>query len=410
MTAPRPKLTFEESLYQAHAALRAGLAATAERSLRALEAQFPGEENCLWLLGAALLDQDRIPESIAMLEDVLVRVPDFASARVDLARALRRGGLAARARDEVRRVLQKVPHHHHAWLAYGDVLVDLDQYADARVAFERARITDPRRAQIEEATAALVADDRKTSERIFRGILQEDAAHLAAVCGLAALSLAADKADDAERLLRHALRQSTHHPLAWRGLGQALVVLGRLDEAEAAASRLIKIEPQNPLGWTTLASVWTRLMRQEKALEAYEQAARLRPDESRLANVHRPCAKDPRPARSTARLPAGRRHGPGSGYRGSQYCQGLADPQESTHSAMPRSRPCSACFSRAMGANSRLTNEAQLHFALGKAFEQRGQYADAFTRYARGNTLRRQDAPFDIEDFERRSTRIRRIL
>ena len=99
MTAPRPKATFEESLHQAQAALRAGLAATAERWLRALEARFPGEENCLWLLGAALLDQDKIPESIATLEGVLVRVPEFAHARVDLARALpARRSCCARAR------------------------------------------------------------------------------------------------------------------------------------------------------------------------------------------------------------------------------------------------------------------------------------------------------------------------
>jgi hypothetical protein len=36
------KATVAESLREAHAALRAGRAATAERSLRALDAQFPG--------------------------------------------------------------------------------------------------------------------------------------------------------------------------------------------------------------------------------------------------------------------------------------------------------------------------------------------------------------------------------
>src|ERR1700688_3028656 len=105
MSAPRPDAIIVESLRQAHAALRAGRAATAERSLRALEAQFPGEANCLWLLGAALLEQDKIPESIATLEGLLTRVPDLAHARVDLARAYRCDGRAERAREEVRRVL-----------------------------------------------------------------------------------------------------------------------------------------------------------------------------------------------------------------------------------------------------------------------------------------------------------------
>ena len=51
--------------------------------------------------------------------------------------------------------------------------------------------------------------------------------------------------------------------------------------------------------------------------------------------------------------------------------------------------------------------EAQLHFALGRAFEQRRGYQRAFEHYAKGNALRRLAAPFDIEAFERRGARIR---
>ncbi len=54
MIAPRSVATLEESLREAHAALRLGRAVTAERSLRALQAQFPGDANCQWLLGAAM--------------------------------------------------------------------------------------------------------------------------------------------------------------------------------------------------------------------------------------------------------------------------------------------------------------------------------------------------------------------
>jgi tetratricopeptide (TPR) repeat protein len=400
MTAPRTQATFEESLRQAHAALRAGRAATAERWLRALEAQFPGEPNCRWLLGAALLEQDKIPESIATLEELLTRVPDFARARVDLARAYRSDGHPSRAREEVRRVLEKIPHHHLAWLAYGDVLVDLEQYAAARVAFERARLTDPERARVEEATAALVADDRKTSERIFRSILREDPSHAAALCGLAALSLAADKGNDAERLLRHALKQSAHNPLAWRGLGQALAALGRLEEADAAARRLIKIEPENPQNWITSASVSTRLMRQEEALAAYEQAARLKPEEVQLrmsiGHIHKTL---------------GQRNECEAAYKTALAMDpALAD----AYWSLADLKNYSFSDAEVAAMQHLLTNDniersksAPLYFALGKAFEQREQYADAFANYARGNTLRRLDAPFDIEHFERRTARIR---
>jgi tetratricopeptide (TPR) repeat protein len=399
MTAPIPQAAFEASLYQAHAALRAGRAATAERRLRALETQFPGEPNCLWLLGASLLEQDKIPESIATLEALLARVPELAHARVDLARAYRSDGRAARAREEVRRVLEKIPHHHLGWLAYGDALVDLGQYADARLAFERARLTDPQRTLVEEATAALVADDRKASERIFRGILQENASHLAALCGLAALSLAADKGNDAERLLRHALRQSAHHPLVWRGLGQALAALGRLEEADAAARRLVKIEPENPQSWITSASVSTRLLRQEEALAAYEQAARLQPEEVRL-----------RMSIGHIYKTLGRRNESEAAYKAALAMDpAIADAYWSLADLKNYSFSDAeiAAMQHLMNDLGERSNAAPLYFALGKAFEQRERYAEAFAYYARGNELRRLDAPFDIEHFERRTARIR---
>ena len=169
-----------------------------------------------------------------------------------------------------------------AWLAYGDVLVDLEKYPDAKVAFERARLTDPHRLRIEEAGAALVAEDRKKAELIFRDILKADASHVAALCGLAAVSLAASRGGDALRLLHHALKQSAHLPLAWRGLCQAYVDFGRLPEAEAAVRHLLKIEAENPKNWVLLGKVYTRLMRQPEALVAFEEAARLNPGEVRL--------------------------------------------------------------------------------------------------------------------------------
>jgi tetratricopeptide (TPR) repeat protein len=348
----------------------------------------------------ALLEQDKTAESILTLERLLARVPDFAHARVDLARAYRRAGRAAQAREEVRRVLEKRPHHHRAWLAYGDALVDLNQYEDARIAFERARLTDPERVRIEEATAALVADERKKSEDIFRSILQADPSHAAALVGLAALSLEADRPQDAERLLRHALRQSEHLPLAWRGLGPALQAQGRLKEAEAAARYLVKIEPQNPQSWVVSASVATRLMRQEDALEAYERAARLKPEEVGLrmsvGHVQKTLG---RRAESEASYKAALTMDPG---RGEAYWS-LADLKNYAFS----DAEVSAMQQLLAREPRERAQDAQLHFALGKAFEQRRQYAEAFAHYAQGNAVRRLDSPFDIEHFERRTARIR---
>ena len=78
--------------------LRLGRAATAERQLRAIQAAAPGDVNSLRLLGVALLDQDKTSAALETLEQVMLAEPEFADARVDLARAYRRAGQLARAR------------------------------------------------------------------------------------------------------------------------------------------------------------------------------------------------------------------------------------------------------------------------------------------------------------------------
>ena len=398
MNAP-PPTPLEVNRSRAHAALLAGQAATAERMLRALAAQYPQEPSIQWLLGAALLAQDHAEASMRVLEPLVERLPEFASARVDLARAYRAHGQPQRARAQVQAVLQALPHHHLAWLAYGDALVDMEQYADAVTAYERARLTDPQRARIEAATAALVADDRKGAEGIFRQILQANPSHVAALCGLAAVSLAADKPHDAERLLRHALRQSAHLPLAQRGLGQVLVALGRLTDAEACARSLLKIEPENPQTWITLGGVATRLMRQEEALDAYEHAARITPNEVRLrlsiGHVNKTLG---RRKDSEAAYQAALAMNPGMG----EAYWSLADLKNYTFSDAEVT-----AMQGLLGGKRERADEAQLNFALGRAFEQRADYPRAFGYYAQGNALRRLDAPFNIDGFEKRTARVR---
>ena len=399
MNAPA-KPDFDHVLRQAHAALRAGQAVRAEEWLRALERQRPGEVNCLWLLGAALLDQNRSAEAIALLERALGQAPAFAEARVDLARAYTRAGRPEEARAEVRRVLEKSPHHHRAWLAYGDALVELGQCGDAGIAFERARLTEPERPRVEEATRALLADDRRRAEELFRAILQRDASHVAGLCGLAALSLAADVPQDAERLLRHALRQSTHVPLAYRGLGPALLALGRVEEAHAAARHLLKIEPKNPQSWVTVASVAVRFMRHEEALEAYEQAARYKPDELRIrmsiGHVQKTLG---RRADSEASYQQVLTADPGN----PEAYWSLADLKNYAF----KDEEVGAMQRVLAGGAGEKAGGAQLYFALGKALEQRHEYREAFAAYARGNAVRRREAPFDIASFEARAARIR---
>ncbi len=385
---------------QALATLRAGRAETAERQLRAIQAAAPGDVNSLRLLGVALLDQDKVPDAVETLERAVAAAPGFHHARTDLARAYRRAGRLEAAREELRRVVAAAPALEAAWLAYGDVLVDLQKYPDAKLAYERARLVDPCCRRIEEATAALLAEDRKRAEEIFRDILKTDASHVAALCGLAAISLTVSRAGDALRLLRHALKQSAHLPLAWRGLCQAFVDLGRLPEAEAAVRHLLKLESENPKNWVLLGNVCARMMRQPDALVAFEEAARLNPGEVRLPLSIGHLLKT-----------LGQRRESEAAYKkcldldpnfGEAYWS-LADLKNYVFSEAE----IAAMQALLQGDGGDDVDQAHLHFALGRAHEHKSDYAAAFEHYAIGNARRRKTVPFDIEVFENKTRRVR---
>jgi len=396
----QPDVAFRAAYARALTALRLGRAQTAEREARAIQATAPGEINSLRLLGVALLDQERVADSIGILERVAAVAPQFWGARADLARAYRADRRLQAARDELRRVVAAAPALEPAWRAYGDVLVEFGKYPEARAAYERARQCDPHAGRLEQASAALVAEDRKSAERIFREILQEDASHVGAVCGLAAVALAAGRPEDAMRLLRHALKQSTYLPLASRGLCQALVDLGRFPEAEQSVRRLLKIEPENPKNWVLLGNVCTRMMRQSDALVAFEEAARLNPAEVRLrlsiGHLHKTLGNR-RECELAYRACLAQAPTMGEVY------WSLADLKTYSFSEAE----VAAMQALLKGEDGDDTDQAHLHFALGRAFEHRRSYRAAFEHYATGNRRRRKTIAFDIRVFERKTRRVR---
>ena len=378
-------------------AVRIGRFQSAERQLRAIQRARPGEINSLHLLGVALLGQDKSAPALEILERVVAQAPGFAHARVDLARAYRRDGRLEAARGELRRVLKEKPSLEPAWLAYGDVLVDMEKFADARIAFERARLLDPHRQRIEEATAALTGRDYRSSEGIFRDVLKRDATHLAALAGLAAVAIRAGNTRDAERLLGHARNRSPNHPLVRRAWGHTLLNAGRPSEAAATFRELLKLEPENPQNWSAMGSAYIRLLRQEDALSAYEQAARLSPSQAgfRLAIGH-------------VNKTLGRRAQCEHAYREclrldptfAEAYWGLADLKNYSFS------DAELAAMQELLASKRSSDGAQLHFAIARALEQRDRYSEAFGHYAEGNALRRRTSPFSMESFEAKSRRI----
>jgi tetratricopeptide (TPR) repeat protein len=380
-------------------ALRAGDARSAELKLRTLQSGEPLDIENLRLLAVALLMQDHVSEALEALERLIVLAPEWLPARIDLARAYREAQRADEADTALRYVLSQDPSLHLAWLALGDVLVDIGRHTDARQAFRRAYASDPSRDPLERAYAAFGRGESLAAERVFREILEADASHVGALCGLAAIHRGAGLPVESERLLRHALRQTEHSPLVWRGMAQTLMDAGRLPDAEAAVRRALLVEPESARCWVSLATINGRMHRPEAALAAYREAERVDPDHPLLrlsiGHVLKTLGRRAESERAYHDCIAG------DAAAGEAYVS-LAELKNYVFTATEI-----AAMERQLAAGiGGDANAARLRFALGRAYEQRGDASKAFTHYAAGNRLRRRESPFDFAGFEVQCRRV----
>jgi tetratricopeptide (TPR) repeat protein len=378
--------------------LRLGRAATAERQLRAIQSAMPGELKSLRVLGLALLAQGRTREAVEALELVCARAPTFAQALADLGAAYAAERRFPEAEQVLRRAIAIDATSSTAWLRLGDCLVELAQ-PDARAAFERALATDPCARALAAAEAARSAGHHRQAEGIYRALLREDGSHVGALCGLAAISVGAGFVGDAERLLRHALTQSSHLPLIWRGLAQALFEGGRYAEAEAAIGRALAVEPDHPDSWIVLGNIRARRLHGAAALEALDRSLALAPAQPRVLLSKGHVLKTlGRRAECEAAYHASLHLQPDLGEA---YCS-LADLKTYVFA----DEEIAAMQALAARVPDLSAEAAQLHFALGRAFEQRSLYEQSFAHYAAGNLVRRRAASFDAAAFEHKSRRV----
>jgi tetratricopeptide (TPR) repeat protein len=144
-------------------------------------------------------------------------------------------------------------------------------------------------------------------------------------------------------------------------------------------------------------------MRQPDALAAFEQAARLNPGEVRL-----------RLSMGHLNKTLGRRRQSEQEYKtclaidprfGEAYWS-LADLKNYVFS----DTEIAAMQSLLEGEDGDHVQQAHLHFALGRALENREQYGPAFDHYAAGNKRRRNTVPFSIEEFEGKTQRVRQFF
>ncbi|MDB6086548.1 MAG: sulfotransferase [Gammaproteobacteria bacterium] len=361
---------------------------------RALLAEVPENRDVLYMTAIALRFLQRIPDALATLtrlEENHAHYPRLYQERGHCHVALRS---AAPAIEAFEQAVKMSPALLPSWKA----LQALYRMTGQSAAADRAatQVADLEKLPPEIMTAfTLFADDEiHDAERMVRRYLQTHGDHVEGLRLLAQIGMKMDAADDAEKLLENVLTFAPAYDAA--RYDYALVLLrrhkhlGALEEME----KLLRKEPDNRMYRTTYATVRAGLGDYDRALPIYRDILVATPND---AEVHLSIAHALKTLGSTQRAVDAYRAAAAVRPRYGEAYWSLANLKtyRFTDSEIARMREDEA------SARTALEDRYHFCFALGKAFEDRAEYAESFACYERGNALKKSAGRYRPEPLER---------
>lgn len=358
----------------------------------------PGQQQALQLLVAARRAQGDVAGARTALESMATETPRLASVHYELGLLFTEAGDNEAAVRALSRAVELEPAHPQAWRAIGDALIRTGDMSGAADAYAKQFASSNLDLKTLEQVSAVEPDQVHEAQNVLREYLNTCPTDLMAVQMLGRMYMRANLFEPAEKVFVHALgvdpgfraarldhasalRQQMKYAEEIRDLDillesepdnpdyrrmrvTALSAAGRTAEAVQYCEGLIGAEPQRPEFRLALAYALRTVGHQDGCIAAFREAVRL---------------------------------DPGFG----EAWWGLANLK--TFRFSPEDLECM----RHQLAREDIAEESRqyLHFALGKALEDSGDYRHAFAHYSRGNVLIRAKHPFDAAEIDRNIAR-----
>lgn len=373
--------------------------ARAEALARRLLAEAPGHPAALLLEGIARRLTGNSTGAVEALRPLCERLQDAAVPHLQFGLALRESGDIEGAESAIRRAIAIQPDFSDAWLALVHLLPATDSNAGEAFAGYIAHAMQDR--TIREAAAAVHEKRLSDAEPLLRRRLERYPRDVLALWLLAKIAASTDRPDSAEALLKRCLDLAPDYSIARHDYAMVLVQQKRPREALREIERLLADEPANFAIRKSKAATLHHLLDYAAAAGAYEELLRELPDEPGLWASLGHCLRIL--GRQQESIDAYRRVVALAPHSGEAYWN-LAN--------LKTYRITDAELEAMLAALEKTTLEHEdrthLHFAVGKALEDRESFEESFRHYSEGNRLRRQVAPWDgpgISDYVTRCMR-----
>jgi len=378
-------------------------AGAAEAQAREILKAIPGQLDSLFLLAVALRLQDKHAEALAVLQQPVLALSGKIPVEFETALVLAGLGRCNEAIAVLKRIVGREPQHIAAWRTLGDQYVRIGQAAAADDAYFRHVQASVHNRQLVEAATALGDNRLAEAERLLRSYLKACPTDVAAIRMLAEVAARLGRLEEAESLLTRALELCPSFDAARANYA---AVLNRQMKAVAALAQVDLLrarDPQQP-GYRVLeAAVLARLGEMERAVAAYRAVLQEVPNQPKVWMSLGHTLKT-----------AGRQGEAVEAYRESLKLQPWLGETWWSLANLKTFRFTEAEIAemRAQLERPGLTEEDRLHlhFALGKALEDRADYEGSFGHYDQGNAARRGMLDYEAEKVSEHKETLKRVL
>jgi tetratricopeptide (TPR) repeat protein len=243
------------------------------------------------------------------------------------------------------------------------------------------------------ANGLFADDDLDAAEALVRAYLLKNGDHIEAMRLLARIGIAHKVFDDAEILLAAVLGIAPGYRIARQEYAAVLVVQHKYQDALRELEQLLRTDPDNPPLKTLYATCVVGLGEHERAIGLYRELLSGSPAD---ADLHLWIAH--------ALKTLGRSQEAIESYRRAAACRwdfgdaywSLANLKtyRFTDDELQRLRAAESA------AATGLVDRYHLCFAIGKALEDRSEFAESFRYYERGNALKRSESTYRAEILE----------